>query len=125
MKFMTIVGIILIVLGVVAFAYQGITYTTREQVVDIGPVEVTKETKKTIPLPPILGGLALASGVVLMVAGARGKPASPSRKPAAVMCPARCGSTVRILLGATGARAIPATALAEPAEGGSHGFGRI
>jgi hypothetical protein len=71
MKFMTIVGIILIVLGVVAFAYQGITYTTREQVVDIGPVEVTKETKKTIPLPPILGGLALASGVVLMVAGAR------------------------------------------------------
>jgi hypothetical protein len=71
MKFMKIVGIILIVLGIVALAYQGITYTTREQVADIGPVEVTRETKKTIPLPPILGGLALASGVVLVVAGAR------------------------------------------------------
>jgi hypothetical protein len=63
------VGIVLIVIGVLAFAYQGISYTTRERVADIGPVEVTRETKKTIPLPPLLGGLALAGGLVLVVVG--------------------------------------------------------
>jgi hypothetical protein len=71
MKFLYIIGVALIVLGIVAFAYQGISYTTREQVADIGPVEVTRETKKTIPLPPILGGLALAGGIVLVAVGAR------------------------------------------------------
>jgi hypothetical protein len=64
-----LVGIVLIVIGVLAFAYQGISYTTRERVADIGPVEVTRETKKTIPLPPLLGGLALAGGLVLVVVG--------------------------------------------------------
>jgi hypothetical protein len=66
-----IVGIALIVLGVVAFSYQGITYTTREKVIDIGPVQATAETKKTIPLPPILGGLSLIGGIVLVIVGAR------------------------------------------------------
>jgi uncharacterized membrane protein len=73
MKLMSIVGIVLIVIGVVALAYQGISYTTREHVADVGPVEVTKETRKTIPLPPILGGLALIGGVVLVTVGAKSK----------------------------------------------------
>jgi uncharacterized membrane protein len=64
-----LVGIVLIVLGVVAFAYQGITYTSREKIIDIGPIHATAETQKTIPLSPLLGALALAGGVVLVVAG--------------------------------------------------------
>jgi hypothetical protein len=68
-----IIGILLIVLGVLALAYQGITYTTREKVIDLGPIKATKDTEKTIPLPPILGGAALAGGVVLLIAGARSK----------------------------------------------------
>jgi hypothetical protein len=71
MTFIRFVGIALIVIGVMALAYEGISYTTRERVADIGPVEVTKETKKTIPLPPLLGGLALAGGIVLVAVGAR------------------------------------------------------
>ena len=67
----TLVGIALIVLGIVAFAYQGITYTSREKIIDIGPIQATAETKKTIPLSPLLGGLALAGGIVLVVVGAR------------------------------------------------------
>jgi len=63
-----VIGILLIILGVVAFAYQGITYTTREKVVEIGPITATKETKKTIPLPPVLGGVALVGGIVLLLA---------------------------------------------------------
>ena len=69
MKTNTLIGIILIVLGIVAFAYQGITYTTREKVVDLGPIQVTSETTKTFPLPPILGGIALVGGIVLLVVG--------------------------------------------------------
>jgi hypothetical protein len=59
----------LIILGVVGLAYPRISYTTREKVVDLGPIEATKETKKSIPLPPVLGGLSLAGGVILLVAG--------------------------------------------------------
>jgi hypothetical protein len=65
------IAIVLIAIGVVSLAYQGITYTTREQVLEVGPIKATKEKERTIPLPPILGGLALAGGVVLLVAGAR------------------------------------------------------
>jgi uncharacterized membrane protein len=71
MKPVMLIGIVLIVLGAVALAYQGITYTTQEKVVDLGPLKITKEEKKTVPLPPILGGLALAAGVVLVVVGSR------------------------------------------------------
>lgn len=71
MKIKTIVAIILIALGIAAFAYQGITYTTREKVVDLGPIQMTTEKTKTIPLPPILGAVALVGGIVLLVVGGR------------------------------------------------------
>jgi len=58
-------------LGLIALAYQGITYTTREKVVDLGPLKITAQKEKTIPLPPILGGLALAGGIVLVVVAGR------------------------------------------------------
>ena len=73
MKPLTIVGIVLIIIGVVALAYQGISYTTTEKVVDIGPLKVEAKKEKTIPLPPILGGVAVAAGVVLLIVGARGR----------------------------------------------------
>lgn len=71
MRPVTVVGIILIVLGVVALAYQGITYTTSEKVVDLGPLQVEARRERTIPLPPLLGGLALAGGIVLLIIGSR------------------------------------------------------
>ncbi|HEX9284156.1 MAG TPA: hypothetical protein VF879_00670 [Nitrospirales bacterium] len=60
-------GIALIVLAVVAFAYQGITYTTQEEVLDVGPLKATVEKDKTIPLPPIVGAAALIGGIVLLL----------------------------------------------------------
>lgn len=66
-----IVGIILIILGVVALIFGGITYTTHKDVINLGPIHATAEQKKTIPLPPILGGIALVGGIVLLVAGRR------------------------------------------------------
>lgn len=71
MKTATILGLALIMLGIVAFAYQGITYTTREKVVDLGPLQATVDKKQTIPLPPLVGGLALAGGIALLIVGAR------------------------------------------------------
>jgi hypothetical protein len=64
---MKIFGIILIVLGVLALVYQGIQYTTREKILDIGSLKVTADTKRTIPLPPIVGGVALVAGIVMIV----------------------------------------------------------
>ncbi|NCC04234.1 MAG: DUF3185 domain-containing protein [Proteobacteria bacterium] len=69
MKTISIIGILLIVIGIAAFAYQGITYTTQEKVVDLGPLQMTAEKKRTIPLPPIMGAIALAGGVVLLIVG--------------------------------------------------------
>ena len=71
MKPVILVGILLIVLGLVALAYKGITYTTQEQVAKLGPLGAKVERERIIPLPPLLGGLALASGLVLVVLGAR------------------------------------------------------
>jgi hypothetical protein len=68
-----IIGIILIIFGVVSFAYEGITYTSREKIIDIGPLQATHETTKTIPLSPILGGVALAGGIVLVAFGTGAK----------------------------------------------------
>lgn len=70
---MKIIGVVLIVLGAIALAYGGITYTSREKVLDIGPIEATAEREKTIPLPPVLGALAVAGGIVLVVAGGKRK----------------------------------------------------
>jgi hypothetical protein len=69
MKTSTVVAIILIGVGILAFAYQGFTYTTREKVLDVGPVHVTTERTKTIPLPPILGMIAAAGGLALLITG--------------------------------------------------------
>jgi len=66
-----LIGIVLIVLGVVALAYQGITYTSREKIINIGPIHATADTKKTIPISPILGGLALVGGIVMVGSGIR------------------------------------------------------
>ena len=71
MKPAVIVGVILIVLGAVALAYQGITYTSQEKVVDLGPLKVEAKKEKTIPLPPLLGALLLVGGVVLVAVSAR------------------------------------------------------
>jgi hypothetical protein len=66
-----ILGIILVVIGIVAFAYQGINYTTREKVVDIGPIHMSADKTRTLPLGPIVGAVALASGAALLVMGRR------------------------------------------------------
>jgi hypothetical protein len=68
---MKIVGMVLIVLGILSLAYQGITYTTHKKVLDLGPLQATKEEHKTIPLPPILGAIALIGGVVLLASDRR------------------------------------------------------
>ncbi len=70
MKPIVFVGVLLIVIGLLALAYQGITYTTREKVVQVGPVQVTAEKEKSIPFPPIIGILAVGSGLVLVLVGA-------------------------------------------------------
>lgn len=66
-----ILAIVLIAAGVVAIAYQGFTYTTREKVVDIGSVHVTAEKTRSVPLPPLLGAVAIMGGVVLLALGTR------------------------------------------------------
>lgn len=71
MKTNTLIAIILIAVGVIAFAYQGITYTTREKVIDLGPLQVTADKTKTLPLPPIVGAIALVGGIVLLVMGSK------------------------------------------------------
>ena len=71
MKTYTLAGVILIVIGIVAFAYQGIAYTTREKVVDLGPIQVTADKTKTLPLPPLVGAVALVGGIVLLVMGSK------------------------------------------------------
>jgi hypothetical protein len=72
MRHMTIVGVVLILLGLAALVYQGVAYTSRETVVDIGPLHATADREKTLPLPPVVGIAALAGGVVLLIAGVRG-----------------------------------------------------
>lgn len=71
MKPVMLVGIALIILGVLALVYQGITYTTREKVIDVGPLQASVDKKKSIPLPPIVGVVALVGGVVLVIVGGR------------------------------------------------------
>ena len=71
MKASGIIGIVLIIVGVIVLTSRGIPFVTKEKVAEVGPLQVTKETKRTIPLPPILGAVALAGGIVLVVLGAK------------------------------------------------------
>ena len=73
MKPITLIGIVLVVLGALALAYQGINYTRQEKVLDIGPIHATAETHERIPLPPVIGGLALVGGIALLIVGTRQK----------------------------------------------------
>jgi drug/metabolite transporter (DMT)-like permease len=68
---MRILGVVLVVIGVLALVYQGFTYTTHKKVLDIGPIQATKEEHNTIPIPPILGVLALIGGVVILASDRR------------------------------------------------------
>ena len=71
MKASTLSGIVLVVIGLFALAYQGISYTKREKILDVGPIHATKDTTKTISLPPIVGGLSLIGGIVLIAVGVK------------------------------------------------------
>jgi hypothetical protein len=64
-------GILLVVLGALALAYQGFTYTRQEKVLDVGPIHATAERHERVSIPPLLGGLALVGGVALLVMGAK------------------------------------------------------
>jgi hypothetical protein len=68
---MKVVGIVLILLGVLALVYQGINYTKRREVVELGPVQMTAEQKETIPVPPIVGGILVVAGAGLLLMGRR------------------------------------------------------
>ncbi|MBW6508853.1 MAG: DUF3185 domain-containing protein [Desulfuromonadales bacterium] len=71
MKPQMLLGVVLIVIAVFAFAYQGISYTSKEKVIDLGPLQMTAEKTKTFPLPPVVGGVALVGGIVLLIMGSR------------------------------------------------------
>ena len=71
MKPIAMFGVALIVVGLVALIYQGINYTSRETVIDIGPIHATANRERTLPLPPVVGIAAVAGGVALLIAGAR------------------------------------------------------
>lgn len=69
----TIIGVALLILGVIALAYQGFTYTVPKKAVDLGPIQVTRQERHTVPLPPILGALALIGGIAVLVLGRSSK----------------------------------------------------
>lgn len=71
MNFMTILGIILIVVGIVGLIYGGITYTSSRDVVDMGPMHLQVDQKRQVPVSPIAGGIALAAGIILVILGKR------------------------------------------------------
>ena len=71
MKAATLVGLLLIVLGIGALAYQGISYKSQEKIIDLGALEASAETTKTIPIPPIVGAIAVIAGVSVVIATAR------------------------------------------------------
>jgi hypothetical protein len=71
MKSAKVLGLVLIVLGILSFAYEGISFTTRKKIVDLGPIHASKDEKHTLPIPPILGGLLLVGGVILVLSDSR------------------------------------------------------
>jgi uncharacterized membrane protein YidH (DUF202 family) len=68
----TVLAVVLIVIGIIAFVYQGFSYTTRKKVVDIGPIQATREERHDVPIPPVLGAIALVGGIVVLLSGRRG-----------------------------------------------------
>jgi uncharacterized membrane protein YidH (DUF202 family) len=68
---MKLIGIVLVALGIVGLAYGGITWTTREKVIDMGPVQVSRDKTQSLPLPPIAGGICLIAGIAVLVAAGR------------------------------------------------------
>jgi hypothetical protein len=69
MKAYNLTGILLIVIGGIALAYEGVNYTTREKVLDIGPLQMTTEKTETIPLPPLVGAVLIVGGIALLIIG--------------------------------------------------------
>lgn len=65
----SLIGIVLIVIGLIGLIWGGISYTRREKVIDLGPLQATAERRETIPVGPVVGGIALVGGIVLLVAG--------------------------------------------------------
>jgi uncharacterized membrane protein YidH (DUF202 family) len=65
----TVIGAVLIVIGLIGLIWGGISYTREEKVIDFGPIEATAERRETIPVTPVVGGIALVGGIVLLVAG--------------------------------------------------------
>jgi hypothetical protein len=72
-KMMLIAGVVLILLGAAALVYQGVTYTTKKKVIDLGPIQATTKQTETMPIPPVLGWIAIGGGVFLVVVGLRSK----------------------------------------------------
>jgi hypothetical protein len=73
MKPATIIGIVLIIIGIIGFAIGGFSFTHEKKDVDLGPLQVSHEQKKTVPIPPILSGIALVGGIALVVVGAKNR----------------------------------------------------
>jgi uncharacterized membrane protein len=71
MKPQSIVGVLLVAIGIIAFAYQGFTYTTREKAVDLGPIQITADKTHTVSIPPVVGAVALIAGLVLLATSGR------------------------------------------------------
>ncbi|MCU7497185.1 MAG: DUF3185 domain-containing protein [Ignavibacteria bacterium] len=71
MKALTVIGIILILLGIAGFIFGGISFTKKSKVADLGPVEIQTEKKETVPVTPIASGVAVVAGIIMVVVGAR------------------------------------------------------
>ncbi|MCE9519577.1 MAG: DUF3185 domain-containing protein [Verrucomicrobia bacterium] len=71
MKNLSIIGVVLIIVGVVLLVYQGFSFTQRERVLDVGPIHATADKEKTVSIPPIVGWVVTGAGAVLLVAGLR------------------------------------------------------
>jgi hypothetical protein len=67
----TVIALVLVVIGILALIYQGFTYTTHKKVLDVGPIQATKEEHHSVPLPPVLGAIALVGGILVLVTGRR------------------------------------------------------
>ena len=74
MKTPVLIGILLLVLGIVALVYQGVSYKSRDTIIDVGPIKATAEREHTLPLSPVLGVTAVAAGAVLVIVGMRKRP---------------------------------------------------